>query len=343
MLNRNSVALAAIALLTLAPATPARGQFKNALDTGASLNVRSVLQTQDTVMGISFAKDGSSLWCVAGLRAMLWDLSSVEPKKVMKYHSDAQYGDPEWHPDVCMAMATSRDGKTIATGDYRGRVKVWDAATGAVKATGKGSTTEIQSLAFSPDGQTLVGGCTDTMYVWNAATLATKATLDIKNGGHMRFIAYSPDGKTIFTGGSGGRLSLWNAATGTLKRTIQVPIRGITGIYEDMSAAALSPNGALIVTGGQTSGFVIDVATGKVLGRLPHEGQVYGVAFSHDGKYVATSSFDMTVKLWDAATCKVKATLKGPTVYPSKVLAFSPDSKVLATGWANALRLSDVP
>src|SRR4051812_18099697 len=61
-----------------------------------------------------------------------------------------------------------------------------------------------------------------------------------------------------------------------------------------------------------------------------HTGLVYSVAFSPDGKVLATGSFDNTVKLWDFATGKELHTLKGHTnqVY---CVAFSPDGNLLAS------------
>src|SRR5271166_5546107 len=62
-----------------------------------------------------------------------------------------------------------------------------------------------------------------------------------------------------------------------------------------------------------------------------HTGLVYSVAFSPDGKVLATGSFDSTVKLWDFASKKELQTLKGHTL-PVYSVAWSPDGKLLASG-----------
>jgi WD40 repeat protein len=65
--------------------------------------------------------------------------------------------------------------------------------------------------------------------------------------------------------------------------------------------------------------------------RMTHEDRVLSVAYSPDGKTLASGSFDGTIKLWDVATGKERATLKGHTGWVRSV-AYSPDSKTLASG-----------
>src|SRR2546423_93079 len=73
-----------------------------------------------------------------------------------------------------------------------------------------------------------------------------------------------------------------------------------------------------------------------------HHGLVYSVAFSPDGRMVASGSRDQTVKLWDVARGKDAATLEGHTDRVKSV-RFSPDGKALASGgWDRTVKLWDV-
>ncbi len=112
-----------------------------------------------------------------------------------------------------------------------------------------------------------------------------------------------------------------------------------------VSSVAFSPSGTILVTAGDADQGVKlwDVATGKELMSLKgHTKIVNQVAFSADGKKLATASNDHTARLWEVATGRELAILKPHTAEVSSV-AFSPSDKILATGsYDKTIKLWDV-
>jgi WD40 repeat protein len=205
-----------------------------------------------------------------------------------------------------------------------------------------GHTDRVHSMAFSPDGHTLLSGSYDgTARLWD---VATHRQIGVPLNGHDRevySVAFSPNGKVVATGADDGMVRLWDVAT---HRQIGVPLNGHDG---EINAVAFSPDGKILASGGAYDGVVRlwDVASHRQIGvrLLGHSGVVYSVAFSPDGKILASGTADGTVRLWDVASHRqigVPLLGQGELVYS---LAFSPDGKTLASGAADGIiRLWDV-
>jgi RNA polymerase sigma factor (sigma-70 family) len=232
------------------------------------------------------------------------------------------------------SVGLSPDGKVLATGinhfdvSRSGEVALWDARTGKLRATLTGHTELVQSLAFSPDGKRLVTASHDrTVKLWDVAAAKEDRSFTVTDvRGCAVGIAISPDGKALAVGWAKGPrdegVKLLDVASGK-------ELARFAGCR-----AAFSPGGKSLATG--TGDGVLklwDLTTGNEQKSVEaHDGPVTFLAFSPDGKTLATvSNADDTVRLWDVATAKQRASLRQAT-FTVQSLAFTPDGKGLAVG-----------
>ncbi|MEH1859474.1 MAG: serine/threonine-protein kinase [Nostoc sp.] len=192
----------------------------------------------------------------------------------------------------------------------------------------KGHSSDVNSVAFSPDGTTLGSASDDkTIKLWNLTDGQEIRTLE----GHSNWIwtiAFSPDSKILASGSADKTIKLWNLETGKLIRTLQGNSDGVTSV-------AFSPDGKTLASGNASKDMKIklwNLETGKLIRTLEgHTSGVASVVFSPDGKTLASGSWDKTIKLWNLETGKLIRTLEGNAESILSV-AFAPDGVILASG-----------
>jgi WD40 repeat protein len=237
----------------------------------------------------------------------------------------------EGHEGLVCAVALAADGKRIASASLDLTVRVWDAESGKELRRLEGHRDQVHGLAFTPDGKHLFSAGRDGLVCcWDVGTGKEVRRFDGHRGA-VRGLSLSDDGKTLATCGEDGSLRLWDAATGREFRRIDVCPDGV-------SAVAFFPGGASVATA-DPSGAVLqwDIRSGAKRRELRLDGgksasasRMWCLAWSRDGRYLASGGSDHWVRLWDARTGKqVRALGRHEDVVWS--VAFSPDGKHVAS------------
>jgi WD40 repeat protein len=272
---------------------------------------------------VAYSPDGKLLVACDRNQVKLYDPASGGLRKTL-----------DGHPADITAIAVSADGKHIASGGLDGSVIIWDVSTGDSLLQLTGHTDAIEELTFSPDGQWLVTAGDDAaLRIWD---VLSGDLLHEYTGfsGVVGGVTFSPDGTYFaFTDGS---LHVWRLGVDIVDGESTIVNEEIFTIPSALSDR-FSPDGKTIAapSGSATSGNVIklwDATTGRELLTLAgHTGWVMGLAFSPDGKSLASTSLDGTVKVWSLSPGDEMVTVSGPGAGFGTRVAYNPNGQEYIT------------
>jgi WD40 repeat protein len=232
------------------------------------------------------------------------------------------------------AVAFSPDGETVyaAGGEagILGIVRSWKTSDGSSLRSFEGHTDAAYALAVSPDGQWIATGAYDQkIRLWDTATGKEIALLKGHNGA-VNGLSFRPDGKVLASASADRTVKLWSIPTGQRLDTLSQPTK------EQTSVVFSADGKTLFAAGGDNRIRVWAISaaakegTNKILtSRFAHEGGLLNLALSADGKLLASTATDKTLKLWNTADLTEKLLLEKQPDW-SSALAFTDKAQLIA-------------
>ncbi|MEA3031628.1 MAG: hypothetical protein QOG13_2953 [Sphingomonadales bacterium] len=270
---------------------------------GAPGTVWRTIVHPDAASALDVSPDGTML--VSGgydRNARIWRIADQRQLRVLQGS-----GGTIW------TVAWSPDGSRIATAGEDKLIRIWRAEDGALLHTLAGHELNIWSVRFSPDSRLLASGSFDhSIRLWDVASGRLVRQLP----GHDQAVVsvdFSPDGTLLASGGDDSTVRLWRVADGAA-------IAALTGGSEHVYAVAFSPDGRWLASGGRARSAIGTfwhqltgggakgpavrlwrVRDGALQSVLEHSDDVTSLAFSPDGRLLATASSDGSNSLWRLA------------------------------------------
>jgi WD40 repeat protein/serine/threonine protein kinase len=319
------------------------------------------------VTGVAFSTDGQRLASAAGD----WSKRGRGEAKVWDVQTGEEVLNLRGHTTLVLGVAFSPDGRRLATSGVDKNVKLWDATNGREILTLRGPRLYGNNprVAFSPDGTRLLCAGRDHMVrVWDATPLGDavgEEVLTLRHDGGVRSVAFCPDGKCLASAGEDEMVRIWQLPSGRELHGLhgqsgmmvhlafsrqgkylalgakQLTVWDTTTWKEvwtrptGSDAVAFGHDERLLASGSPNPNPLVrvwDVATGQERHTLrDHNWGILGLAFSPDGRTLASASADSSVRLWDVGT---GAPIKTPPMRhdgPSRGVGFSPDGLYLAS------------
>ena len=206
-------------------------------------------------------------------------------------------------PGTVAAVHFSRDGKrlVIAAGivGLRGVAEIRDAATGQVVQSFAGHRDLLYDAELSPDETTLAtAGYDRSIKLWNVADGALLRSIDVHNGA-VYDLSWHPSGKVLGSASADETIKLWRVSDGVRLDTLSQPQGEMTGV-------AFTPDGGHVIGVGRDKRIHLwklvsldaPAINPPVHARFAHETPIVALGLSADGRRIATTAEDRSLKFW---------------------------------------------
>ncbi len=310
---------------------PGLGEAVAAKSSNAIPNIAPKVAVKPAVYALAWRGDGQML-AIGGYKEIrLLDAQGKVTGKLAGFQ------------EAVRAVAFSKDGKLlIGAGGLpaqKGELKIWDVASGKEIATAFGHADAIYAAAFSPDGKWIATASYDKLIkIWDTAGAKEVKTLK-DHIDTIYSLVFTPDGSRLISGAADRTVKVWDIATGTRLFTMSEPTDGINSV-------AIDPQGKMIAAAGQDKSIRLwslsDRAGTLVNSLIAHEDAILRIAWSHDGKYLLSTSADKVVKLFLAEGLKEIASYPGQSDWVNGLAFSSDDARFVAARFDGSIQFYPV-
>lgn len=290
-------------------------------DTGKELRV--LKGHQDVAWKARFSPDGQ--YVASGSRdntIKIWDVDFDQATIVMaKHEGRVNY------------VSFDPAGEKLLSAGEEGKLWLWRVDSGLPIRSLSGHGSAIQAATFSRDGSKIVSGDADgSIRIWDSQSGESLLNLENGHDGMVGSVVFTADGRQVVSAGQDEMTKFWDALTGDMLRAIAKHDDGKKTFSDGNHKVVFSPDGKTFATslGWNSKVTVRSFPDGNLIHSL-HASDYYveDIAFSPDGRFLATGTRDLLIKFWDVRTGAEARSIRGDGWFGC--LAFSPDGKRIAT------------